>query len=195
MDGVVIAQPRSFRSSRTVMRAAWTLSNQPGARHSSGLEIRLPVIERCAARSIIGRAPERDTNRHSAIFAGTVRLAFDLFGEPYDDKLAALVACLVDAPQDDIVEIGSLFGRSASVLLAGRGLGASARKLFVFDPWCPDTGAQQDLPVALQKYTRSRAGTRRARVRSNICRTCTGWRDDRVPYAIGCGPRHLSWRG
>jgi len=87
--------------------------------------------------------------------AGVVRLAFDLFGESYDDKLAALLACLLDAPEGDIVEIGSLFGRSASVLLAGRALGVAERNIFVFDPWCSDAGAQQDMPVALQKYTRS----------------------------------------
>lgn len=87
--------------------------------------------------------------------AGVIRLAFDLFGESYDDKLAALLACLLDSPAGDIVEIGSLFGRSASVLLAGRALGVAERNLFVFDPWCSDAGAQQDLPVALQKYTRA----------------------------------------
>jgi hypothetical protein len=87
--------------------------------------------------------------------AGVIRLAFDLFGESYDDKLAALLACLLDAPEGDIVEIGSLFGRSASVLLAGRSLGAAARNMFVFDPWCSDAGAQHDMPVALQQYTRS----------------------------------------
>lgn len=87
--------------------------------------------------------------------AGVLRLAFDLFGESYDAKLAALLACLLDAPDGDIVEIGSLFGRSASVLLAGRALGGAERRLFVFDPWCSDAGAQQDLPPALQNYTRA----------------------------------------
>jgi hypothetical protein len=86
--------------------------------------------------------------------AGVIRLAFDLFGESYDDKLAALLACLLDAPEGDIVEIGALFGRSASVLLCGRALGAATRSLFVFDPWCAEAGAQRDLPPAMQAYTR-----------------------------------------
>ncbi len=90
-----------------------------------------------------------------SFIAGVIRLAFDLFGESYDDKLAALLACLLDAPAGDILEIGSLFGRSASVLLAGRSLGVAERPLFVFDPWCSDAGAQQDLPPAIQKYTRA----------------------------------------
>lgn len=87
--------------------------------------------------------------------AGVIRLAFDLFGESYDDKLAALLACLLEAPEGDMVEIGALFGRSASVLLSGRNLGGAERRLFVFDPWCADEGAQQDLPEALQAYTRA----------------------------------------
>lgn len=87
--------------------------------------------------------------------AGVIRLAFDLFGESYDDKLAALLACLQDAPDGDIVEIGALFGRSASVLLAGRALGAAERRLFVFDPWSTEAGTQQDLPEAMQAYTRA----------------------------------------
>lgn len=91
----------------------------------------------------------------SSFLAGVIRLAFDLFGESYDDKLAALLACLQDAPDGDIVEIGSLFGRSASVLLCGRGLGAGDRRLFVFDPWSSEVGAQQDLPRAMQDYTRA----------------------------------------
>lgn len=91
----------------------------------------------------------------TSFLAGVIRLAFDLFGESYDDKLAALLACLLEAPEGDIVEIGALFGRSASVLLSGRALGAAERRLFVFDPWCADAGAQQDLPEAMQAYTRA----------------------------------------
>jgi hypothetical protein len=97
-----------------------------------------------------GHAPLERT-----FLAGVIRLAFDLFGESYDDKLAALLACLLDAPEGDIVEIGALFGRSASVLLSGRALGCAERRLFVFDPWCVDAAAQQDLPSAMQTYTRA----------------------------------------
>lgn len=90
-----------------------------------------------------------------SFLAGVIRLAFDLFGESYDDKLAALLACLLDAPEGDIVEIGSLFGRSASVLLSGRGLGGAERRVFVFDPWSSEAGAQKDLPQVMQDYTRA----------------------------------------
>lgn len=91
----------------------------------------------------------------TTFLAGVIRLAFDLFGESYDDKLAALLACLLDAPDGDIVEIGSLFGRSASVLLSGRALGGAERRLFVFDPWNAEVGAQKDLPQVMQNYTRA----------------------------------------
>lgn len=106
------------------------------------------------SRLISAIAPGR-TPPEPPFLAGVIRLAFDLFGESYDDKLAALLACLLDAPDGDIVEIGALFGRSASVLLSGRALGAAERRLFVFDPWCADAGAQHDLPEAMQAYTRT----------------------------------------
>lgn len=41
------------------------------------------------------------------------------------------------------------------MLLSGRGLGSAERRLFVFDPWSSDAGAQADLPEAMQAYTRS----------------------------------------
>lgn len=97
-----------------------------------------------------GHAPPDQT-----FLAGVIRLAFDLFGESYDDKLAALLACLLTTPGGDIVEIGSLFGRSASVLLAGRTLGDSERRLFVFDPWDTEVATQKELPQIMQDYTRA----------------------------------------
>jgi hypothetical protein len=105
-------------------------------------------------RLIAALAPTQ-TPPEPAFLAGVIRLAFDLFGESYDDKLAALLACLLDAPDGDIVEIGSLFGRSASVLLSGRALGGAERRLFVFDPWSTEVGAQKDLPQIMQNYTRA----------------------------------------
>jgi hypothetical protein len=124
-----------------------------------------------------------------AFLAGVIRLAFDLFGESYDDKLAALLACLLDAPEGDIVEIGALFGRSASVLLSGRALGAAERRLFVFDPWCAEAGAQQDLPRAMQAYTRS-AGLERVAQAFKATFAALAPHDSfaayRTPSATGC---------
>jgi hypothetical protein len=106
-------------------------------------------------RSLIGTLSPLHSPPERAFLAGVIRLAFDLFGESYDDKLAALLACLLDAPDGDMVEVGALFGRSASVLLSGRALGAVSRRLFVFDPWCAEAGAQKDLPQGMQAYTRA----------------------------------------
>jgi hypothetical protein len=106
-------------------------------------------------KRLIGALTSDQSSPEPAFLAGVIRLAFDLFGESYDDKLAALLACLMDAPNGDIVEIGALFGRSASVLLAGRGLGGVERRLFVFDPWSAEAGAQKELPQTLQAYTRA----------------------------------------
>lgn len=105
-------------------------------------------------RGLIAALTQNQSPPDLPFLAGVIRLAFDLFGESYDDKLAALLACLLDAPDGDIVEIGALFGRSASVLLSGRGLGGAQRRLFVFDPWSTEAGAQQDLPQVMQDYTR-----------------------------------------
>ena len=68
-------------------------------------------------RRLIGALAPAKPAPEPAFLAGVIRLAFDLFGESYDDKLAALLACLLDAPDGDIVEIVSLFGRG------GRGVG------------------------------------------------------------------------
>ncbi len=112
-------------------------------------------------KQLIAALTPAKTPPERAFLAGVIRVAFDLFGESYDDKLAALLACLLDAPGGDIVEIGSLFGRSASVLLSGRGLGGAERRLFVFDPWSSEAAAQKDLPQIMQDYTRA-AGLERA---------------------------------
>lgn len=90
-----------------------------------------------------------------SLIAGTIRFAFHVFGESYDDKLATLFACLGESPDGDIVEIGSLFGRSACVLLAARNLGGFDRNVFIFDPWDTRIGAQKDLPANMLAYTQS----------------------------------------
>ncbi len=86
----------------------------------------------------------------TAAIAGIIHTAFGLFGESYDDKLASLLACLSLAPDGDVVEIGALFGRSASVLIGGRCFGGADRRVFVFDPWRADAALQDDLPAPLR---------------------------------------------
>ena len=106
-------------------------------------------------RELIGALTPDKIPPETPFLAGAIRIAFDHFGESYDEKLAALLACLLDAPAGDIVEIGALFGRSASVLLMGRALGGAARNVFVFDPWRLEAAFQDDMPPAMQDYMRS----------------------------------------
>ena len=105
------------------------------------------------AETIATIAPEAPALDRSYL-AGVIRQAFDTFGESYEDKLAVFLACLSTAPAGDIVEIGALFGRSASVLLSGRTLGGHDRSVFVFDPWCGAAAVQDDQSAVMQSYTR-----------------------------------------
>lgn len=69
--------------------------------------------------------------------AGFIRAAMSVPGESYEEKLLALIEVARRAPLGDIVEIGSLFGRSAvfMALLARRyGLGP----ILCVDPWSRD---------------------------------------------------------
>jgi predicted O-methyltransferase YrrM len=57
-------------------------------------------------------------NRLSTLeIASILRQATLIYGESNDEKLAALMAIFSSAPRGDVIEIGSLMGRSAFVLL------------------------------------------------------------------------------
>ncbi|MBI1891048.1 MAG: class I SAM-dependent methyltransferase [Burkholderiales bacterium] len=100
----------------------------------------LPLIEACAE----GR------NALSLIeVAGMLRQSSLIYGESNDDKLAALMGIFASAPQGDVVEIGSLMGRSAFVLLylAWRyRVGA----VLTVDPWMVGNAIQHDSPEQFQ---------------------------------------------
>lgn len=102
---------------------------------------------------IISELQPEKRSLEETFLAGVIYHAFNIFGESYDEKLAALLSCLIDAPDGDIVEIGTLFGRSLSVLVSGRELGSASRNVFVFDPWSSEIGLQKDLPDNFQNYT------------------------------------------
>ncbi|MEW5965590.1 MAG: class I SAM-dependent methyltransferase [Pseudomonadota bacterium] len=84
--------------------------------------------------------------------AGVLRQASLIYGESNDDKLAAMMGIFARAPQGDVVEIGSLMGRSAFVLLylAWR---HRVGPLLTVDPWAAAECAQRDSPAALQHVT------------------------------------------
>jgi hypothetical protein len=84
--------------------------------------------------------------------AGVLRQSSLIYGESNDDKLAAMMGIFARAPEGDVVEIGSLMGRSAFVLLylAWRfRIGA----VLTIDPWEAAECIQRDSPDSLQTVT------------------------------------------
>ena len=69
-----------------------------------------------------------------ALTAGMIRAAMSVPGESYEPKLLALVEVGRRAPPGDVVEIGSLFGRTAALLsmLAGH---YDLGQILCVDPW------------------------------------------------------------
>jgi hypothetical protein len=101
----------------------------------------LPWAQRCAGDD--GRPP------NLMDLAGVLRQASLIYGESNDDKLAAMLGALSSAPPGDVVEIGSLMGRSAFVLLY------VARRhrlgpLLTVDPWAFGECVQSDSPAGLK---------------------------------------------
>lgn len=82
-------------------------------------------------------------------WAGILRQAALIYGESNDDKLAALAGVFSTAPKGDVIEIGSLMGRSAFVLiyLAWR---YSVGAVLTVDPWQPFAAVQKDSPLEFQ---------------------------------------------
>jgi len=86
----------------------------------------------------------------SAIF----QMSGNIYGESNDQKIAAMMAVFASAPKGDVVEIGSLVGKSAAVLalLAKRyGVG----NFLTIDPWAASPAVQNDSPdlVKVQMIT------------------------------------------
>lgn len=81
--------------------------------------------------------------------AGVQRQASLIYGESNDEKLAAMMGIFANAPAGDVVEIGSLMGRSAFVLLylAWR---YRIGPVLTIDPWMADNAVQRDSPDTFQ---------------------------------------------
>jgi hypothetical protein len=81
--------------------------------------------------------------------AGILRYASLVYGESNDDKLVAMAGIMGSAPKGDVIEIGSLMGRSAFVLSYAAwyfGLGS----LLTIDPWDFKESIQTDSPENLK---------------------------------------------
>ena len=81
--------------------------------------------------------------------AGILRQASLIYGESNDEKLAAMMGVFATAPAGDVIEIGSLMGRSAFVLmyLAWR---YRVGSILTVDPWQSFAAIQHDSPVEFQ---------------------------------------------
>lgn len=81
--------------------------------------------------------------------ASMLKHAAQIYGESNDDKLAAMVGIFACAPKGDVVEIGSLMGRSAFVLQFLSGL-HDVGPLLTVDPWQAFNAVQHDSPEQFQ---------------------------------------------
>lgn len=82
----------------------------------------------------------------AAEIASILRQSSLIYGESSDAKLAAIIAIWKSAPKGDVVEIGSLMGKSLSVLLqlANR---FDTGSVLSIDPLTPATSLQHDSPT------------------------------------------------
>lgn len=81
--------------------------------------------------------------------AGMLRQTSLIYGESNDDKLTAMMGVAASAPAGDVLEIGSLMGRSASVLLylAWR---YRIGPVLTIDPWMPGNAIQRQSSDSIQ---------------------------------------------
>ncbi|MER2624750.1 MAG: class I SAM-dependent methyltransferase [Accumulibacter sp.] len=81
--------------------------------------------------------------------AAVFRLASSIYGESNEQKIAAIMAIFSSAPKGDVVEIGSLVGKSAAVLalLAAR---YRVGNVLAIDPWERESARQHDSPLNVQ---------------------------------------------
>jgi hypothetical protein len=77
--------------------------------------------------------------------ASIFKAANAIYGESNDQKIAAMMAIFSSAPKGDVIEIGSLVGKSAAVLalLARR---YHIGHVLAVDPWLPAPALQHDSP-------------------------------------------------
>jgi hypothetical protein len=81
--------------------------------------------------------------------ASIFRTANGIYGESNDQKIAAMMAIFSSAPKGDVIEIGSLVGKSAAVLalLARR---YRIGNVLAVDPWLPGPATQHDSPETVR---------------------------------------------
>lgn len=84
--------------------------------------------------------------------AGVLKGAMSIYGESNEEKLAAMIGIFADAPDGDVVEVGSLCGRTAFVL-RWCALRYQHQFMLTVDPWSAVAGVQVDSPALLAAMT------------------------------------------
>ncbi len=107
--------------------------------------LRVQKLMELAARykSFISTCSEFSNALSDVEIAANFRMAGQIFGESNNDKIAAMMAVFGTAPRGDVLEVGSLAGKSASILHA------MARKyqvgpVLAIDPWLSMASEQLD---------------------------------------------------
>jgi hypothetical protein len=86
--------------------------------------------------------------------AGILRQAMLIHGESSEEKIVAMMGIFARAPKGDVVEVGSLMGRTAAAMKVL----ANAYKigpLLTVDPWDEDCMVQRDSPLFLQQMSQA----------------------------------------
>jgi hypothetical protein len=98
--------------------------------------------------AFIAQASEGRSRLRLLEVAAVMRQAELIYGESSAVKIAAMMAAFADAPKGDVVEIGSLVGRTAFVLahLARR---LEIGPVLAIDPWAASESVQKDSPTGL----------------------------------------------
>lgn len=87
-----------------------------------------------------------ESNQLSSMNIGAIlRQADFIYGESNHDKLCAMIAIFASAPKGDVVEIGSLMGRTAFVLCYLSNY-YEIGSVLAIDPWSEIASVQQDVP-------------------------------------------------
>jgi len=84
--------------------------------------------------------------------AGILKRTSQIYGESNDEKIAGMIAIFADTPKGDVVEIGSLMGRSAFVLLY-LAFNYEIGNVLTIDPYSASEGVQKDSPKTLTDMT------------------------------------------
>lgn len=101
----------------------------------------LPLIDACAEPSVAAGVTD---------VAGILKATSTIYGESNDEKLAAMIGIFANAGKGDVIEVGSLMGRSAFVLLS-MALRHDIGPVLTIDPWRASEAVQADSPAEFQE--------------------------------------------